>query len=113
MHFVTKTSGLMIIALTALPLMLMAKEPEHARKLINSQGCKSCHSLEGHGSNLTVTFESMSTLSRSEIRLQLSNPDGNHGNGTIPDFSHLSTGEIETLVDFISSFEPEKENSSP
>ena len=111
MHFVAKTTGL-IIALTALSFMVAAKEPEHARKLINSQGCKSCHSLEGHGSNFAVTFESMSTLSRSEIRLQLTNPDGTHGNGNIPDFSHLSTVEIETLVDFISSLDPEKENSS-
>ena len=112
MHFGAKITGLMIIALTALPLMLIAKEPEHARKLINSQGCKSCHSLEGHGSNFAATFESMSTLSRSEIRLQLSNPNGTHGNGNIPDFSHLSKVEIETLVDFIASFVPEKERSS-
>jgi mono/diheme cytochrome c family protein len=80
----------------------MAQDDGHARKLINSQGCKACHSLENDGGNAAPSFEEMrARLSRQEIRLKLANPAHRHGNGRIPDFSNLDENEIEALVVFI------------
>jgi mono/diheme cytochrome c family protein len=80
----------------------MVQDEGHARKLINSQGCKACHSLENDGGNAAPSFEEMrARLSRQEIRLKLTNPAHRHGNGRIPDFSNLQESEIEALVVFI------------
>ena len=73
-----------------------------ARKLLNSQGCKACHALEGDGSKLATSFEEMrQNLSRIDIRLKLYNQSGKHGNARIRDFSHLSPEELDELVNFI------------
>lgn len=73
-----------------------------ARKLINSQGCKACHTLEGDGGVIAGSFEAMgATLTRAQIRSMLVNPEQQHGKAKIPDFSHLAEEEIDALVDFI------------
>lgn len=91
-----------LLALTVLLGNSDGRDDGPARKLVNSQGCKACHALEGDGGNLAISFESMRTdLSRAEMRSQLSNQERRHGNGTIPDFSHLTETELEALVDFI------------
>jgi cytochrome c553 len=73
-----------------------------ARKLINSQGCKACHSLEGDGGSAAPSIEEIRAgFSRHEILLQLVNQEHLHGNGRIPDFSNLTDEEIESLVIFI------------
>ena len=98
----SRIGGLALILVTALPIDIHAEDGGVARKLFNSQGCKACHTLEGDGGKEAGSFEDMSErLSRDEIRRQLVNPAGTHGNGSIPDFSHLSDAEIEAMVDFI------------
>jgi len=73
-----------------------------ARKLINSQGCKACHALEDDGGTAALSIEEIrARFSRQEIRQQLVNREHVHGNGRIPDFSHLTDDEIESLVVFI------------
>ena len=79
-----------------------AKDDALARKLINSQGCKACHALDGDGSTLFISFAAMrEKLSRAEIRAKLVNPVHRHGDDKIRDFSHLSHEEIQALVEFI------------
>ena len=93
---------LILASIAAFPANSHAVNDGMARKLINSQGCKACHALEGDGGTLSVSFESMRTrLSRTEIRLQLVNQAGRHGNNAIADFSHLGKTEIDALVVFI------------
>jgi mono/diheme cytochrome c family protein len=73
-----------------------------ARKLLNSQGCKACHALEGDGGKIALSFEEMrQNLSRIDIRLKLYNQSGTHGNSGIPDFAHLTEEELDELVNFI------------
>ena len=73
-----------------------------ARNLINSQGCKACHTLDGNGGVIAGSFETMrEKLTRVQVRAQLVNPERKHGNDKIPDFSHLSEKEIDVLVNFI------------
>ena len=90
------------LALTAVPGRNYGQGDGPARKLINSQGCKACHTLEGDGGTLAGSFEDIrAKLSRAEIRLRLVNQERKHGNSAIPDFSHLPEDEIDALVDFI------------
>lgn len=87
---------------TLLSVKVHADTTARARKLINSQGCKACHTLEGDGGNLSVSFETMrEKLSRAEIRGKLVNPEKQHGNDKIKDFSHLDSDDINALIEFI------------
>ncbi len=73
-----------------------------AHKLINSQGCKACHSLGGEGGTFAISLEQAGQkLTPVEILQQLVNPKRQHGNGHIPDFAHLSATEIDALVEFL------------
>ena len=98
---------LLVIAITIilnavfLPFAYADNEAE-ARKLINAQGCKACHTLAGNGGVIAGSFEAMrDKLTRAQVRSQLVNPARKHGNDKIPDFSHLSENEIDVLVNFI------------
>lgn len=92
----------LLLPLTNLSADSKTQDDGQARKLINSQGCKACHTLSGDGGNVAESLEETRiTRSRAEIRLKLVNPGGKHGNSKIPDFSHLSQVEIDALVDFI------------
>ena len=96
-----------LLVLAVLSTSSVALDDAEARKLMNSQGCKACHSLEGDGGMAALSFEEIrAKRSRTEIRLQLVNQEHRHGNGKIPDFSHLSDEEIGALVNFI---QPEPE----
>jgi len=92
-----------LLGLVLLPGGSYGQDDGPARKLINSQGCKACHSLEGDGGTLAGSFEDIGAkLSRAEIQQQLVNQEQKHGNSKIPDFSHLSEEELNALVDFLS-----------
>jgi len=91
-----------LLYLAFLPAGSYGQDDGPARKLINSQGCKACHTLEGDGGTLAGSFEDIrAKLSRAEIRQQLVNQEQKHGNSKIPDFSHLSEEELDALVDFL------------
>jgi hypothetical protein len=44
---------------------------------------------------------------------QLVNPEKGHGNGLIPDFSHLRANELEALVSFLHELLPEGQRTTP
>ena len=95
-------SGFTLMILSCLPLRGLADDTALARKLLNSQGCKACHSLEGDGGKDAESFEEIrDRLSWAEIRLQLVNQERIHAYGKMPDYSHLSDAEIEALIYFI------------
>jgi len=94
--------GITLVAFVCLPCRSLADDSALARKLLNSQGCKACHSLEGDGGKDAESFEDIrDRLSWAEIRLQLVNRERVHGHGKMPDFSHLSDAEIDALIYFI------------
>ena len=73
-----------------------------ARKLINAQGCKACHQLEGAGGSYATSLDEVRlNLTREVIRLKLVNPEHQHSNSRMPDFSHLGEEEIDILVTFL------------
>jgi len=94
--------GLALLISSTVPVSSFAADNALARKLINSQGCKACHSLEGDGGKDAASFEEIrNRLSWAEIRWQLVNQERIHAYGKMPDFSHLSEAEIEALIYFI------------
>ena len=91
-----------VILVAALCPRAYSAEETEVLSLINSQGCKACHSLNGKGGIIAGSFEAMrENLTRAQIRSQLVNPKHRHGDDKIPDFSHLSKEEIDILVHFI------------
>ena len=102
MHRTILSIVVFMLGLTVSPANSEEQNDGPARKLINSQGCKACHTLEGDGGTAAGSFEDMrKSLTRAEVLAQLVSPQQKHGNGKIPDFSHLSDQEREALVDFI------------
>ena len=94
--------GFTLVILTCLTFSSFADDSALARKLLNSQGCKACHSLEGDGGKDAESFEEIrERLSWAEIRYQLVNQERIHAYDTMPDFSHLSDAEIDALIRFI------------
>ena len=94
--------GFSLVIFTCLPCSSLADDTALARKLLNSQGCKACHSLEGDGGKDAESFEEIrNRLSWAEIRLQLVNQERVHAYSKMPDFSHLSDAEIDALIYFI------------
>lgn len=91
-----------LLGMMVLPAADAEGDDGPARKLINAQGCKACHALAGDGGTAAPSFEEMrAKLARPQIRSQLINQTQRHGNGSIPDFSHLAGEEIDALVNFI------------
>jgi mono/diheme cytochrome c family protein len=83
-----------------------AGEPDAAllaRRLLNSQGCKACHLLDGEGGHSAVDLSNIgSRLGKGQLRSILVNTQHRHAAGRIADFSHLQAEEIEALVTFLS-----------
>lgn len=74
-----------------------------ARRLLNAQGCKACHQLDGEGGSLAPDLSKVgSRLNPAQLRDKLVNPQKRHANNRIADFSHLGGDEIDALVTFLS-----------
>lgn len=85
-----------------------------ARRLLNSQGCKACHKFEGHGTSTGAGLEELSrNLDQAALYQALANPERQHGNGIIPDFSHLSANDLEALVSFLHDLPSADQKNSP
>ncbi|MCK4535831.1 MAG: c-type cytochrome [Desulfuromonadales bacterium] len=85
-----------------------------ARRLLNSQGCKACHRFEGGTTQTGPRLNEISkNLNRTELYRKLVNPEKQHGNGLIPDFSHLQDDELDALVIFLHSLLPEGQKTTP
>ena len=73
-----------------------------ARRLLNSQGCKACHRIEGAGATAGPDLDKVgSRLTREQLRSKLVNPQKRHAAGRITDFSHLQDNEIDALATFL------------
>jgi mono/diheme cytochrome c family protein len=74
-----------------------------ARRLLNSQGCKGCHRLDGEGASLASDLSKVGArLDREQLRHLMVNPQHRHARGRIADFAHLQAAEIDALVTFLS-----------
>jgi mono/diheme cytochrome c family protein len=74
-----------------------------ARRLINSQGCKACHLLDGTGGSVGPDLSQVGArLDKGQLHSLLVNRRHRHAAGRIADFSHLQSEELEALATFLS-----------
>lgn len=75
-----------------------------ARRLLNSQGCKACHLIDGAGGSTGPDLSKVgSRLTQQQLRARLANPQKRHATGRIGDFSHLQPAELDALAAFLGS----------
>lgn len=97
---------LLFAAHLAIPVEGLAAPGDQALalRLIDSQGCRACHRLNGAGVGASIGPELDqvgSRLTREQLRAKLANPQKRHANGKISDFSHLQPEEIDALVNYL------------
>ncbi|MCP3176785.1 cytochrome c [Desulfuromonas sp. KJ2020] len=99
----TKRGFVLLLCLLLLPALTGADEGT-ARRLINAQGCKGCHSLEGSGGNRGPALDGVGRrLTADQIERQLLNPKARNPDSIMPRMTHLSAENLKALVDFLSS----------
>ncbi len=92
-----------LLGLLVLPSLASADEAT-ARKLINSLGCKGCHTIEGSGGSIGPNLDKVgSQMAPEAIKQQLLNPKANNPNSIMPSQAHLSADDINALVEFLSN----------
>lgn len=93
---------LLWVALLGWPLSLSAADSEaNARKLLNSLGCKACHSFEGSGSTLAPPLDG---IGRRFDRQQLLKRLQEHTDASerfMPDYSTLEPEDMDSLLEFL------------
>ena len=97
------------MALTA-PAIAAPAAPANAdsevmtRKLIDAQGCRACHRIDGTGAGIGPDLAKVgSRLTRDQLHGKLANPQKRHANGRIADFSHLRKEELDALTAYLST----------
>lgn len=79
-------------------------EPERvsAPLLIDAAGCRGCHRIEGRGGSLGPDLAGVGRrLGRERLRSQLLEPRSLDPGTPMPAYDHLSTAEIELLLDLL------------
>jgi len=99
--------ALLLLALLAAAPARADNDEARARELINSQGCKGCHTIEGSGGTLGPDLDGVGgRLSRQELRRALVAPAERNPDGLMPTFSHLDDQDLDALVDFLAKQKP-------
>jgi len=91
-----------LILLAALASPVFSADDAKARGLINSLGCKGCHSFEGSGGTLGPALDGVGKrLSKEQIKTKMLDPKGTNPASMMPAYGHLATADIEALIDFL------------
>lgn len=79
-----------------------ADDEVRALELINSLGCKGCHTFNGGGGTLGPSLDTVGKrLDEKQIRRQLLDPKANKPDTMMPTYAHLPEKDIDTLVDYL------------
>lgn len=80
----------------------LAADEAKARSLINSLGCKGCHSIAGDGGSLAPALDGVgSRLDRDGLESRLLQPKELNPATMMPSYAHLPKEDIAALVDFL------------
>ena len=93
------------LGLTLLFTLAAAPAPEvSAPDLAQRLGCWACHSLPGQGGEKSAPLEQIGArLSPEDLRAVLIHPRSRHPQAKMPSYAHLRPGEMQALVDYLSS----------
>jgi hypothetical protein len=95
---------LFVLAFTVTAAFAQSEEEALARRLLNSQGCKACHRLDGEGGTAAPDLSKIgSRLTREQLHDALISPKKLHARMLIPDFRHLPQNELDALINFLGS----------
>lgn len=93
------------ILMTSLALAGSAQAADtatQARELINSQGCKGCHRIDGQGGSLAPELKDMSKKwTAATLRQRLLTSSTAKDGVVMPAFDHLSGDDLDLLVAFL------------
>lgn len=93
---------LLLIATLASPVL--AADDARARNLINSLGCKGCHSFEGSGGTLGPALDNIGKrLSEDQIKSKMLSPKASNPASMMPAYGHLSQEDLSALIEFLAS----------
>lgn len=91
---------LLFIAGLASPVF--AADDAQARNLINSLGCKGCHSFEGSGGTLGPALDGIGKrLDKDRIKSKMLSPKASNPASMMPAYGHLSQEDLTALIDFL------------
>jgi ubiquinol-cytochrome c reductase cytochrome b subunit len=80
----------------------LAADEAQARNLINSLGCKGCHSFEGSGGALGPALDGVGKrLDDQQLEAKLLHPKAANPDTLMPSYGHLSKEDLSALVDFL------------
>jgi ubiquinol-cytochrome c reductase cytochrome b subunit len=94
-------------AVAGLVLVLAAtswasEDEARAGELIDSLGCKGCHSLNGGGGTLGPALDAVGKrLDGNRIRRKLLDPKATKPDSMMPSYARLPEKDIDTLVDYL------------
>ncbi len=75
-----------------------------AVNLMHIQGCKGCHTLDDSGGTLGPVLDGVGNrLTPRQLRQKLINPKKSAPTSRMPDYRHLTTAELELLIEYLSS----------
>jgi nitric oxide reductase subunit C len=81
-----------------------ATEKPKGEKLFNTLGCTACHRIGGVGGTVGPDLTKVGDRRTKEwIEQQIRNPRSHNPNSIMPNFSRLSSQDIESLADYLSS----------
>jgi mono/diheme cytochrome c family protein len=99
MKFLSLFFALILLAVLASPVF--AADDAKARGLLNSLGCKGCHSFEGSGGTLGPALDGVGKrLSKEQIKSKMLDPKATNPASMMPTYGHLATEDLEALIDF-------------
>lgn len=95
---------LIITILLLLANVVPGADDQTARTLIEAQGCKGCHRLEGKGGSLAAPLDLIGErMSLEQIRQKLLDPKKSVPDSVMPGYGHLTDEELRTLSRFLST----------
>lgn len=100
-RIVSLLAALLLFAVLAAPAMA---DDAKARGLINSLGCKGCHTFEGSGGSIGPALDGAGKhLSEDQIREKLLEPKKSNPKSMMPAYGHLAKEDVDALTDFLAA----------
>ncbi len=83
----------------------LSTSARRGQKLVQSLGCKGCHSLGGSGGSVgpDLTNEAQRHRTRGWLLRQLEDPRSHDSTSVMPSFASLSASDLDALVDYLMS----------
>jgi mono/diheme cytochrome c family protein len=91
--------GLSLLAMVAIGVV--SKAPDGS-VIFRREGCSGCHSFRGRGGGAGPELTGVTARRTGRwIREEIRNPKSHNPNSRMPEFSHLTEGEIKALIKYL------------